>query len=535
MSVEMMQYPTEAYEHTGAFGDGTRPGQEMEEEARRRRGTPARRVIYRYPSRRYIGRRPSPAWLRPIVRPRPPVRGVRPIPIVPVEPYERPLAEPPRTEPSHGEPAPSEPGPPPLEGSEYVRWLQSTLNRVLGLQLVVDGIMHPSIRAATRDFQQRQGLPVSGVVGPDTERALTAIGRTSPPPPQEFEADRIRSTIRIHDRTSVTPKNKRIRQRDPRTVNALVLHQMAFSRGSDPAKYNNVTAHYAILPDGKILHLHPISALLYASNGFNARSVAVEFAGNLPDTRGKCWSPQTHGCNRLTQAQIEAGRYLIQYLIKAIGLKFVFTHRQSYGMKENDPGPDIWYYVGQWAIQNLRLGDGGPGFRLPKGKPIPDSWRSWGRRTPAAAASRPASRTPAAPAPSQATPGRPDIVTIRGIKVARQISANLEALLAAAEAAGFRLSGGGFRSHQEQLDLRRKHCGPTPYDIYQKPSNQCHPPTARPGHSMHEQGLAIDFKHNGRLIKSRNDPAFRWLAKNAARFGFHNLPSEPWHWSVNGR
>lgn len=26
-----------------------------------------------------------------------------------------------------------------------------------------------------------------------------------------------------------------------------------------------------------------------------------------------------------------------------------------------------------------------------------------------------------------------------------------------------------------------------------------------------------------------------WLHANAGRFGFVNLPSEPWHWSVDGR
>ena len=26
----------------------------------------------------------------------------------------------------------------------------------------------------------------------------------------------------------------------------------------------------------------------------------------------------------------------------------------------------------------------------------------------------------------------------------------------------------------------------------------------------------------------------RWLAGNAASFGFYNLPSEPWHWSTTG-
>ena len=51
---------------------------------------------------------------------------------------------------------------------------------------------------------------------------------------------------------------------------------------------------------------------------------------------------------------------------------------------------------------------------------------------------------------------------------------------------------------------------------------------------MHERGLAVDLTVGGRAITSRSSPAFRWLAANAARYGFFNLPSEPWHWSVNG-
>jgi LAS superfamily LD-carboxypeptidase LdcB len=51
---------------------------------------------------------------------------------------------------------------------------------------------------------------------------------------------------------------------------------------------------------------------------------------------------------------------------------------------------------------------------------------------------------------------------------------------------------------------------------------------------MHEQGLAIDFTHNGSVISSRSSAAFQWLASNASSYGFRNLPSEPWHWSTNG-
>jgi LAS superfamily LD-carboxypeptidase LdcB len=52
----------------------------------------------------------------------------------------------------------------------------------------------------------------------------------------------------------------------------------------------------------------------------------------------------------------------------------------------------------------------------------------------------------------------------------------------------------------------------------------------RPGQSQHEVGLAIDFNS----CSSRGTACFGWLAGNASRFGFYNLPSEPWHWSING-
>lgn len=92
---------------------------------------------------------------------------------------------------------------------------------------------------------------------------------------------------RIRDRTHLTsPSLRKGRARPPGQVHALVLHQMAFSRGNDPARYDTVNSHFAILPDGAILQLHPTSALLWASNGLNAGSVAVEFAGTSQTSEG---------------------------------------------------------------------------------------------------------------------------------------------------------------------------------------------------------------------------------------------------------
>lgn len=120
------------------------------------------------------------------------------------------------------------------------------------------------------------------------------------------------------------------------------------------------------------------------------------------------------------------------------------------------------------------------------------------------------------------------------ITVNSRIVDQVQALLDAAGEDGISLCGGGYRSSDEQVALRRAHCGSSNYDIYEKPSYQCSPPTAPPGSSMHEQGLAIDFTYNGSVINSHDSPAYQWLDANAASYGLYNLPSEPWHWSTNG-
>lgn len=160
------------------------------------------------------------------------------------------------------------------------------------------------------------------------------------------------------------------------------------------------------------------------------------------------------------------------------------------------------------------------------------------RRLAAQIAARRKAAATAAPRASRAMPvrssGSISLATVRGITVAADIADNLEQLLAAAQADGFTLSGGGYRSSDGQIATRQANCGSSNYDIYEKPASSCSPPTARPGQSMHEQGLAVDFTSNGQLIQGRSNPAFGWLARNAGRFGFSNLPRESWHWSTNG-
>ena len=121
------------------------------------------------------------------------------------------------------------------------------------------------------------------------------------------------------------------------------------------------------------------------------------------------------------------------------------------------------------------------------------------------------------------------------ITVASSIAGSLQSMLNAAASDGVLLCGGGYRSSQGQIETRRNNCGSSSYAIYDMPASQCSPPTARPGTSMHEQGIAVDFTCNrGGVIGSRSSPCFQWLDGNASSYGFYNLPSEPWHWSTNG-
>ncbi len=123
-----------------------------------------------------------------------------------------------------------------------------------------------------------------------------------------------------------------------------------------------------------------------------------------------------------------------------------------------------------------------------------------------------------------------DTIVVYGTTVHRSVGYSYRRMVDDAKKAGISISGGGFRTKQRQIELRKINGCP---DVWTAPASSCRVPTAIPGRSLHEIGMAVDVTSGGRSLTSTS-PAFKWLKAHADEYGFVNLPSEPWHWSITG-
>ncbi len=63
----------------------------------------------------------------------------------------------------------------------YVKWVQHSLNKILGIRLGVDGIYGRNTKQALKYFQTFAGISVDGIVGSQTEKALTEYSTIKKP------------------------------------------------------------------------------------------------------------------------------------------------------------------------------------------------------------------------------------------------------------------------------------------------------------------------------------------------------------------
>ncbi|MEM7794979.1 MAG: M15 family metallopeptidase [Cyanobacteria bacterium P01_C01_bin.118] len=130
------------------------------------------------------------------------------------------------------------------------------------------------------------------------------------------------------------------------------------------------------------------------------------------------------------------------------------------------------------------------------------------------------------------------------VRLKPEVAQKVETMMAEARAVGVSLDAiSGFRSLEDQqylffdLKAERGQTTQTRAEV-----------SAPPGYSEHHTGYAVDFIDLSQPATELNaafedTPAFRWLEKNAAYYGFElsfpkdneqNVTYEPWHWRYVG-
>jgi len=185
---------------------------------------------------------------------------------------------------------------------DYVRWVQRSLNQVMGLRLTEDGIAGSATRSAIRSFQQWQGLTADGVVGPQTERALINAGAGNPPtgapapgtmppsvaPPGASTSSFIVAGVPLPSPTSLTVTNFldpsvprfRGRNRRGRVVNEFVVHETVTRSAADTIQVlqqRGLGVHMIMGPNGEITqHGDLADDTLWHASQHNPVSVGIE-------------------------------------------------------------------------------------------------------------------------------------------------------------------------------------------------------------------------------------------------------------------
>lgn len=211
-------------------------------------------------------------------------------------------------------------------------------------------------------------------------------------PPQDVLAARYKTTRHPLTRALVPVL------REQRTIDAVVLHQMACTLGGPTAEKRHrralrISAHASAFFDGTVVLPCDLRAYAYHADALNARSLGVEIEGlhpgleddpaTVPDeAKRTTWGGEP---DEVTPLLIETARSALTAIVteaRAIGcpVRYVFAHRQSSPTRRSDPGQTLWREVGLWSVQALGL-QAQPAATFAKtwkpwtaGKPIPREW-----------------------------------------------------------------------------------------------------------------------------------------------------------------
>lgn len=162
------------------------------------------------------------------------------------------------------------------------------------------------------------------------------------------------------------------------------LHQTACDMGERIERYDNTGAHVVVLRSGRWIHLHDLNKNVAHGNGWNAQCWSIEINGLFAgEVGGHVWDDPSTAIREKpmtpTPIQLQRTIEIVRWgasVIAANGgeMKVLCAHRQSSKDRPDDPGQEVWRGSALPVMAELGLTDGGVGFVIGTGRPIPETW-----------------------------------------------------------------------------------------------------------------------------------------------------------------
>lgn len=195
-----------------------------------------------------------------------------------------------------------------------------------------------------------------------------------------------RTPTNFVDRRAFASKRHDYGPRPWNKVTGICLHQTACDLGEKDERYNTIGCHFVVCKSGKVLQIHDMDRLIVHGNGWNAQTVGIEIDGLFAGIHGDVntvWNDPSTAVRETgstpTEEAIKACKQLLRYICGEVTrrggeMKVLVAHRQASENRRNDPGSYIWQRVAIPMQSELGLHDGGPGFKIGTGYPIPEAW-----------------------------------------------------------------------------------------------------------------------------------------------------------------
>jgi hypothetical protein len=164
-------------------------------------------------------------------------------------------------------------------------------------------------------------------------------------------------------------------------VTGICLHQTACNLGERPQRWATIGAHLGVTRAGRVIWMHDLHHAIVHGNGFNTNTVGIEMEGSYPGIEGNLstfWRT-TEQPQSPTAELVAAARATVRWICAEVAnhggkVTSLVAHRQASDERQADPGSALWQQVALPLMSELSLSDGGPGFKIDSGSPIPEAW-----------------------------------------------------------------------------------------------------------------------------------------------------------------